>query len=79
MEHRLHLLESFPARGSDGEVYKVRAFEDLVRDETLVSHAGEAWEPTGRIVCRLEDGRTVEVARDGALRIAANGVGLSRL
>ena len=46
MERRLHLLESFTARGSDGETYKVRGYEHLVRDESL-SDGREHWEPTG--------------------------------
>jgi hypothetical protein len=75
MDRRLHQLESFTARGSDGGVYKVRAYEHLVRDDS-VHHALERWEPTGQVEYRLDDGRRVDVHRDGAMEIAGAGVQL---
>jgi hypothetical protein len=77
MERRLHLLESFTARGSDGETYKVRGYEHLVRDESL-SDGREHWEPTGLAEYRLEDGQPVEVQRDGSMRLPGSGVQLAR-
>ena len=35
MDLKLHLLETFPARGSDGHDYKVCAYERLRRDDTI--------------------------------------------
>ena len=74
MDIRLHLLETFAARGSDGASYKVRAYERMVPD---VSLGGEAWESTGVVEYRLDDHRPVEAQRDGTLRIAATGVTLT--
>ncbi len=75
MEHRLHLLESFPARGSDGNGYKVRAYERLL----LVPGSTDQWEPTGEAVYRLDDARTVEVAKDGVMRVVGAGIALTPL
>ena len=55
MERKLRMLDSFAARGSDGATYKVRAYEHLVRDESLTD-GREHWEPTGLAEYRLEDG-----------------------
>jgi hypothetical protein len=77
MERKLHLLESFSARGSDGARYKVRGYEHLVRDES-VADGGEHWEPTGQAEYRLEDGKPVEMLRDGSMRIAGSPVQLAR-
>jgi hypothetical protein len=77
MERKLHLLESFTARGSDGATYKVRGYEHLVRDESLAD-GREHWEPTGLAEYRLEDGHPVEVQRDGSMRIPHSGVQLAR-
>lgn len=73
MEHRLHLLESFPAQGSDGNGYKVCAYERLA----LLPGTTDQWEPTGEAVYRLDDKRAVEVAKDGAMRVAGAGVELT--
>lgn len=78
MNHKLHLLDSFPARGSDGNLYKVRAFEQLARDDSPMAVAREMWEPTGRTECRLDDGRCVELTRDGVMRIAGTDVSLQQ-
>lgn len=77
MERKLHLLESFDARGSDGATYKVCGYEHLVCDDTLAD-GREHWEPTGQAEYRLADGERVEVSRDGAMRIAGSGVELTR-
>ncbi len=76
MDHKLHLLESFSARGSDGAMYKVCAFERLARDTSLADGL-EHWEPTGVAEYRLADGDLVDVARDGSMRIAGKGVELT--
>lgn len=77
MDSKLHLLESFSARGADGTVYKVCGYEQLVRDESIVD-GQEHWEPTGRIEYRLADsGARVAVARDGSMRIEGTGIELS--
>jgi hypothetical protein len=77
MDKRLHWLDSFEARGSDGRTYQVRAYEHLVRDESLpmgVDH----WEPTGLAEYRLADGARVEARPDGKLTLT-NGVELAPL
>ena len=76
MEHKLHLLESFAARGSDGAAYKVCAFERLVKDESLVD-GQEHWEPTGVAEYRLAEGDRVDVRRDGSMRVVRSGVQLN--
>ena len=76
MDLRLHLLESFPATGSDGATYKVCAYERLALDTSL-SDGLEHWEPTGQVEYRLADSRPVEVRRDGSMRIASSGVELT--
>jgi hypothetical protein len=68
MDMRLQFLESFAARGSDGETYKVCAYERLVRDPSIVDGL-EHWEPAGQAEYRLADGRAVAVGKDGVMRI----------
>lgn len=68
MDRKLHLLESFEARGQDGKSYRVFGYEHLVRDESLVGPI-EHWEPTGVAEYRLADGRRVELGNDGSVRI----------
>lgn len=77
MDKKLHLLESFTAKGSDGATYKVCGYEHLVRDESLMG-ADEHWEPTGLAEYRLDDGQRIEVSRDGSMRVAGTGVQLQR-
>ena len=76
MERKLHLLDSFNARGADGDAYKVCAYEHLVRDESLVADGLDHWEPSGQVEYRLADGAPVEVRRDGSMRVARTGVEL---
>jgi hypothetical protein len=66
MELRLHLLDTLVASGSDGNKYKVRAYDRLV----LVPGTTDDWEPSGQVEYRLEDGRRVDVAKDGTMCIA---------
>jgi hypothetical protein len=75
MDLRLQFLESFTAEGSDGQRYKVCAYDRLAPDAAL---GGEHWESTGQAEYRLADGRRIDVARDGALRIADTDVLLTR-
>jgi hypothetical protein len=67
MERRLHLLESFNARGNDGATYKVCAYEHLVRDGSLPADGQEHWEPTGEAEYRLADGEPVQLRPDGSM------------
>ena len=76
MERKLHFLESFVAQGSDGNAYKVCAYEHLVRDDSL-NDGREHWEPTGQLEYRLQDGAVLEPQAGGVLRIASSGVTLS--
>lgn len=73
MDLRLHLLESFAAEGSDGARYKVCVYERMVP----LPGGTDQWEPTGDAEYRLEDGRHVEVGKDGAMRVAGSGVQLT--
>jgi hypothetical protein len=75
MDQKLHLLESFTARGSDGATYKVCAYERLARDESFVD-GQEHWAPTGVAEYRLAEGDRVDVGRDGSMRVASTGVEL---
>jgi hypothetical protein len=75
MDIRLRLLETFSARGSDGAAYKVCAYDRLAADLTAPAGA-EAWESTGIVEYRLQDGRLVHGGRDGTLRIVGSEVTL---
>ena len=44
MEKTLRLLDSFAARGSDGQTYRVHAYEHLARLDAMPDLPGE-WEP----------------------------------
>jgi hypothetical protein len=77
MEKRLHLLESFKARGDDGNVYTVRGYEHLARLEGVPDIEG-GWQPTGTFEYKLATGEPVAVDRAGALTIVGRGVGLHR-
>ena len=78
MEKMLHQLESFSARGNDGNTYLVRGYEDLARLDAVRDTQGR-WEPTGEAEYKLEDGRRVVVDRNGAMTISDSGVRLKRL
>eukprot|EP01035_Chromulina_nebulosa_P054744 gene54744-75018_t len=64
MDKRLHLLETFTARGSDGQTYVIHGYEHLVQLDTLQDVLGQ-WEPTGLAEYKAADGRPVHVAADG--------------
>ncbi len=75
MDLRLHFLESFMAKGSDGATYKVMAYERMTPDVPF-THAEQVWEPTGITEYHLPDGRLVDVSRDGRMRIVGSDVEL---
>jgi hypothetical protein len=77
MSLKLHLLETFGARGSDGAAFKVRAYERMVEDPSF-SDGQEHWLSTGIIEYRLEDGSLVDGKADGSLRVLHTGVQLTR-
>lgn len=77
MERQFHLLDSFPAVGSDGATYKVCAYEHLRRDETF-SDGQERWLPTGKSELRLASGELVDPRADGTMVVAPTGVTLTR-
>lgn len=77
MDRQFHLLESFPALGSDGVTYKVCVFEHLRRDESLAHDSG-AWLPTGMSELRLDSGDAIDPLADGTMRIVRSGVTLTR-
>lgn len=77
MDLKLQLLDSFAARGADGKVYKVCAYDRLRRDESL-QDGQEHWLSTGVAEYRLESGDLVEVRPDEAMTVAASGLRLVR-
>lgn len=77
MDKRLHLLDSFGTQGSDGQTYKVRAYEHLARDPSF-GLEGEQWQSTGEIEYRLDDGRRVDEQHDGTMTVHDSGVRLQR-
>lgn len=77
MDKRLHLLETFTARGSDGQLYTIHGYEHLVQLDSLQDMLG-SWEPTGQAEYKAADGRPVRVARDGTMTLERSGVTLQR-
>jgi len=77
MEKKLHLLETFTARGSDGQTYHVHVYEHLARLDAIPDTQG-LWEPTGLTEYKLADGRHVGVAKDGAMTVTGTGLRLER-
>ena len=77
MEKKLHLLDSFGARGSDGKTYKVCGYEHMQRDEQQLIDGQEHWESTGLSEYRLSDGRAVDMHADGSMRIAGTDIKLT--
>ena len=76
MDKRLHLLETFPMQGDDGNRYTVCGYEHLGRvDGTLDPDA--SWQPIGLAEYRLLSGEHVAVDRTGAMTVARTGVKLS--
>jgi len=75
MEKKLRRLETFAARGSDGNTYTVEGYEHLARVDAVLDAQGH-WESTGLAEYRLKDGRHVSVDKDGAMLIADTGVRL---
>ena len=78
MDLKLHFLDSFHARGSDGATYKVMVYERMRHEDTLIDAQEQNWVPTGVQEFRLDSGELVESAADGSLFIARNGVRLQR-
>lgn len=77
MDIRLHFLESFNAKGSDGATYKVKGYERMAA-EAPSTHGYQGWESTGVAEYHLEDGRLVDMANDGTMRIVGSNVQLVR-
>jgi hypothetical protein len=76
MDKKLHLLDSFAARGADGQQYKVMAYEHMIRIAAPVDSPEEAWESTGKIEYRLADGSRVEADAEGRLHVVGSGLQL---
>ncbi len=77
MDLKLHLIDTFPAQGSDGQAYKVCAYERLRRDATL-NDGQEHWLPTGVTELRLDSGALIDARGDNRMTVAATGVELKR-
>jgi hypothetical protein len=78
MEKKLHLLESFHARGSDGKDYMVHGYEHMALVETL-SATPDQWESTGQVEYKLADGHRVHVDLNDVMTIADTDVRLERV
>jgi len=76
MDKRLHMLESFKARGDDGGLYTVRGYEHLARLDGMADHC--EWQPTGVCEYKLATGELVSVDTGGAMTIVGRGVRLQR-
>ncbi|MBX3624173.1 MAG: hypothetical protein KF892_04090 [Rhizobacter sp.] len=79
MDYKLHLLDSFAARGADGQTYKVCAYEHLVQDRSLPTDGQEHWEPNGQVEYRLAGGESVEELPDGSLLLRSSHLTLTPL
>lgn len=77
MEKRLHHLETIDARGNDGKHYVVHGYEHLARLQGATDFVDQ-WEPIGLAEYKLSDGGRIDIEADGAMRIAATGVKLTR-
>lgn len=77
MDKKLQRLETFHARGSDGERYSVHGYEHLGRLDTFIA-GPEQWEPLGIVEYKLADGRAVTVGRDGSMVVDGSGISLER-
>jgi len=77
MDKKLHRLETFAARGSDGKLYSVHGYEHLGRVEAFIA-AQEQWEPLGIAEYKLADGRHVTMKQDGSMIVDETGVELKR-
>lgn len=77
MDSRLHLLDSFAVRASDGAIHKVFAYERRVADPHVVYP--DQWESSGVSEYRLESGEPVVLRRDGSMQAARSGVFLEPL
>ena len=78
MDLKLHFLDSFHARGSDGATYKVMVYERMRHEDTLIDATEQNWVPTGVQEYRLDSGELVEAGPAGKLFIAKTGVTLER-
>lgn len=77
MDKRLHWLESFAARGTDGRLYTVNGYEYLARAPDLPTEP-DHWEPTGVSAYKLSDGRQVTPLDDGSFAVAGSALRLHR-
>jgi hypothetical protein len=77
MDRKLHLLDTFSAKGADGRVYKVKAYEQLARDPS-VADGQDRWEPPGVAELHLDSGELVDMRPDGRMRVVATGLELVR-
>ena len=77
MEKRIARLESFNARGSDGNTYTVNAYEHQCR-VGMFNTDPEHWEPTGLAEYKLSDGRHVDLDANGRLVVSGTNLTLER-
>lgn len=78
MDRKLHFLDSFTAHGTDGQAYRIFAYEHLLRDDSLLTDGRDHWEPTGQIEYRLDRGDRVDLQPDGSFRLIGADLTLTR-
>jgi hypothetical protein len=78
MDKKLHRLETFRAQDAQGAVFKVHAYEHLVRVDTLLD-AQAQWEPTGEVEYKLSTGEHLDLDRDGLMVEPGSGRRLRRV
>ena len=77
MEKRIRRLETFTARGSDGQIYSVHGYEHQRRIDAF-GNQPEQWEPIGVAEYKLPDGTHLDLADDGSLVVAGTDLRLER-
>ena len=78
MEKSLRQLETFNARGTDGQLYAVHGYEHLARIDPRMAPLDQ-WESTGEAEYKLADGRHIDVQKDGRMRVAKSSLMLERV
>jgi hypothetical protein len=77
MDLKLHLLDTFRASGSDGNDYKVCAYERLRRDDSLPDGL-DHWVSTGVTEYRLDSGEEIDARADDHLVVRRSGIALTK-
>jgi hypothetical protein len=77
MEKTLRQLETFSARGSDGNTYSIRGYEHLGRVDAPGT-SEQPWEPLGVAEYKLADGRPLRELAEGRFVVVGEDLELRR-